>query len=356
MDLPITPSCRRNQSHLLSLTAAPRRVSISGATMRILIAEDHPHLGLLLREQVRPWGYEAVLVHDGLTALEAMCAADAPRLALVDWLIPGMDGIEVCRRIRADAADSYAYLILMTGQGGRQQMLEGLEAGADEFLTKPVEPAELRARLGAGRRIIDMQQQLRDQANRDGLTGLWNRAATLNVLARELDRAQREGQPLAVVLADLDHFKRINDTLGHLAGDAVLRHTSRKMLSSLRPYDVVGRYGGEEFLILLPGCGQLSAIRLADRLRRCIASAPVEVEGTGVSVTLSLGVAVTDGKAKPDAVELLRAADMALYAAKRAGRNCVQLGGASVRLDDPFHSLKPHASWDENGYTMASAP
>jgi two-component system cell cycle response regulator len=324
--------------------------------MRILIAEDHPHLGLLLREQLRPWGYEAVLVHDGCAALEAICAADAPRLALLDWLMPGMDGIEVCRRIRAESADSYAYLILMTGQGGRQQMLEGLEAGADEFLTKPVEPAELKARLGSGRRIIDMQEQLRDQASRDGLTGLWNRAATLNILTRELDRAQREGQPLAVVLADLDHFKRINDTFGHLAGDGVLRHTARRMLGSLRPYDVVGRYGGEEFLIILPGCGSAAALGLAERLRRCVGADPVEAEGADVSVTLSLGVAVTDGQANPDAVELLRAADMALYAAKRAGRNCVQLDGATVRLDGTFHGMKPHFLWGERGHMLASVP
>ncbi len=324
--------------------------------MRVLIAEDHPHLGPLLREQLRPWGYEVVLVHDGCAALEAMCAPDAPRLALLDWLMPGLDGIEVCRRLRAESASPYAYLILMTGQGGRQQMLDGLEAGADEFLTKPVEPAELKARLGAGRRIIAMQEQLRDEASRDGLTGLWNRAATLNVLARELDRAQREGQPLAVVLADLDHFKNINDTFGHLAGDAVLRHTAQRMVASLRPYDAVGRYGGEEFLILLPGCGSASALGLVERLRGCVAAEPIAAEGTDVYVTLSLGVAVTDGQANPGAVELLRAADMALYAAKRAGRNRVQLDGAPVRLDGTFHCMMPHVPLDEKGYMPANVP
>jgi diguanylate cyclase (GGDEF)-like protein len=294
--------------------------------MRILIAEDDPLLGQLLCEQVRPWGYEAVLLHNGLAALEVLRSPDAPRLALLDWLMPGLDGIEVCRRLRAEASPSYPYLILTTGQGGRQQMLEGLEAGADEFLTKPVEPVELKARLGAARRIIAMQEQLRDQASRDALTGLWNRAGALNILDRELQRARREGRPVAVLLADLDHFKRVNDTLGHLAGDAVLREAAGRLLHSVRPYDAVGRYGGEEFLIVLPGCDTDSALGLAERLRQSVAADPVEVEGGKVPLTLSLGVAVSAGQASPAALEVLRAADTALYEAKRTGRNRFVLG------------------------------
>jgi diguanylate cyclase (GGDEF)-like protein len=301
--------------------------------MRVLIAEDHPHLGQLLREQLHPWGYESVVVRDGLAALDAMRSADSPRLALLDWLMPGLDGIEVCRRLRAETAAHYAYLIVMTGQGGRQQMLEGLEAGADEFVVKPVEPAELKARLGAGRRIIAMQEQLRDQASRDALTGLWNRNAVLNILDRELKRGRRDGQPVAVMLADLDHFKRINDTFGHLAGDAVLSQTARRMLSSLRPYDAVGRYGGEEFLVVLPGCDTVSVLGLAERLRNCVSANFVEIEGENVQITFSLGVSVAEGQAGPDALDLLRSADSALYAAKRSGRNRVLLGNTTARSD-----------------------
>src|SRR5262245_22715297 len=194
-----------------------------GWRMKILIAEDQVALGALLREQVRSWGYEPVVVHDGLAAVEEMSRLPAPRLALVDWAMPGLDGIEAVRRVRQSAEGAFAYLILITGHGGRDQMLEGLAAGADEFLPKPVDAAELKVRLAAGRRIVELQDQLRHLATRDTLTGLWNRAAILARLDQELARGRREGHPVGVVLADLDHFKRINDTHGHQAGDRALR-------------------------------------------------------------------------------------------------------------------------------------
>jgi diguanylate cyclase (GGDEF)-like protein len=313
--------------------------------MRILIAEDHPQLGQLLCQQLHPWGYETIHVYDGRGALDVLRGPDAPRLALLDWLMPGLDGIELCRRLRAEAGASYPYLILMTGQGGRQQMLEGLEAGADEFLSKPVEPAELKARLGAARRIVAMQEQLRDQASRDALTGVWNRAAALSFLERELERARRQGQTLAVALADLDHFKRVNDTLGHFAGDAVLREAARRMLNSLRPYDAVGRYGGEEFLIVLPDCDADAALGLAERLRQCVTQERIEVEEREIQITLSLGVAALTGQVELDAVELLRAADSALYEAKRMGRNRVVFGTPTPRSMVDFPRLVPMSVW-----------
>jgi two-component system, cell cycle response regulator len=293
--------------------------------MKILIAEDQPHLSRLLNDQVRPWGYEPVVVHDGLTALSALQAADAPRLALLDWLMPGLDGIEVCRCVRQDPDSVHPYLVLLTGQGGRQQMLDGLEAGADDFLSKPVDDAELKARLAAGRRVVALQEQLREMAHRDALTGLRNRAAVLGALNRELTRGRREGRPVGVVLADVDHFKRINDTFGHLAGDAVLRQAARCMQDVLRPYDTLGRYGGEEFLAVLPGCDVGATAGLAERLRQCVAEEPMGAEGALVPVTISLGAAAwVDAKAA-DADGLLRAADVALYQAKAGGRNRVTL-------------------------------
>jgi diguanylate cyclase (GGDEF)-like protein len=320
--------------------------------MRILIADDEPLSGRLMAELVRPWGYEPVVVDDGLAALEALDAPDAPQLALLDWKMPGLDGIEVCRKVR-EANLPYSYLILVTGLGGRQQMLEGLEAGADEFLTKPVEPVELKARLWAGRRIVAMQEQLRDQASRDALTGLWNRAGILNILDRELDRRRREHRPLAVVLADLDHFKRVNDTFGHLAGDAVLRQAARRLLGSVRPYDAVGRYGGEEFLIVLPGCDSDSALSLAERLRLGIAAERIEANGALIQVTVSLGAAISEGEPEPDAVALLRAADAALYEAKRAGRNRVQLGiPRSLSQDEPQDTINGSLSMTDHRYTV----
>lgn len=307
--------------------------------MQILIAEDDDGLSHLLATQVRVWGYDPVVVHDGLSALEVLQTSTVPRLALLDLQMPGLDGIEVCRRLRAEPDDSYPYLILLTGQGGRQEMLDGLDAGADEFLAKPVDHAELKARLNAGRRIVAMHQQLCDQATRDALTGVWNRAAILGLLEKELDRGRREGRPVGVALADLDHFKRINDTLGHLAGDAVLSQTAQRMLGTLRPYDAVGRYGGEEFLIVLPGCDRGPALALADRLCQHVAADPIIAEGRAVGVTLSLGVTSWEPGLDWGVRELLRAADVALYAAKDLGRNCARLAAApavavGVRMQD----------------------
>lgn len=287
--------------------------------MKILIAEDQVHVGRLLESMLRPWGYEAIVVHDGLAALEALRAVDGPRLALLDWVMPGLDGIEVCRRFRDEIGRPYAYLLLVTGAGGRQQMLEGLEAGADDFLAKPVDPAELRARLGSGRRILTLEARLREMATRDALTGTWNRAAILDLLDRELSRGRREKRAVAVILADADHFKRVNDTFGHLAGDRVLREVAGRMMALLRPYDTVGRYGGEEFLIALPGCDARGAASLAERLRKGVAAEPVETQGGPLRVTLSLGVAAWRGEG--DSTGLLMAADAALYRAKHEGRD-----------------------------------
>jgi two-component system cell cycle response regulator len=291
--------------------------------MRILIADDEPGHGGPLAEVLRGWGYEPVLVHDGAEALASLCGADAPQLALLDWLMPGLDGIQVCREVRR-TQPWYSYLILVTGHGGRQQRIDGLQAGADDFLAKPVDVCELKARLRVARQIIDAQEQLRRQATRDALTGLWNRAAILALLDQELERSRREGRPLAVALVDLDHFKRINDTLGHLAGDQVLQQVAQRMQSALRGYDAVGRYGGEEFLAVLPGCGSADALELAERLRRRLSDEPVAFENSRLAVTLSVGIVACDGTKPVSAVHLLRAADESLYRAKAAGRNrCV---------------------------------
>jgi diguanylate cyclase (GGDEF)-like protein len=319
--------------------------------MRILIAEDQIHLSRLLRKMLHSWGYEVAVVHDGLAALEALRAPDAPRLALLDWLMPGLDGIEVCRRVRADAGRPYTYLVLVTGQGGREQMLDGLEAGADDFLLKPVETAELRARLASGQRIVTLQEQLLttqrqlwERATHDSLTGLWNRAAILELLHRELARGRRECRPVGVLLADLDHFKRINDTFGHLAGDRVLRQVAGRLGEAVRLYDTVGRYGGEEFLIVLPGCDAVHATGLAERLCRCVAAEPAEWQGRPIPITLSLGVAAWDAAAAGDAAGLLQTADEALYRAKAAGRNRAVLGpspGAASAGSDTGHRQRP---------------
>ncbi|HYT91896.1 MAG TPA: diguanylate cyclase [Gemmataceae bacterium] len=298
--------------------------------MRLLVAEDHVHLGQMLKDMLHAWGYDPIVVNDGLAALDILQGANAPRLALLDWIMPGLDGIQVCREVRKDIGRPYTYLVLVTGQGGKQEMLDGLEAGADDYLVKPIDAHELKARLNTAKRILTLQEQLlqiqqllREQATRDGLTGVWNRVMILDILTREMTRSQRERHPLGVIMADIDHFKLVNDTHGHLIGDEVLRQVAQRLLAVLRPYDTVGRYGGEEFLIVLPGCDLETTMTLAERLRRSVAAEPVTWEGGCVHVTLSLGVDAWDREGG-NLAALLGSADEALYHAKHAGRNRVR--------------------------------
>jgi two-component system cell cycle response regulator len=296
--------------------------------MRVLIADDDHDTTLSLAVLARAWGFEPVTANDGKTALEILQGPEAPCLAVLDWVMPPISGIDICRELRSHISRPYTYCVLVTGHAGKPALLNAMEAGADDYLLKPVDPNELCARLQAGQRIVRLQEQLlashrqlRLQAARDPLTGLWNRATILEMLDAELDRSRRDHHPLSVLMADVDHFKRINDTLGHLAGDQVLRQIAARLLTSLRPYDGVGRYGGEEFLVLLPGCDAEAAGSLAERLRRSVAEEPMEDEDRAIAVTLSLGVAAWDKKLP--AAALLRWADAALYKAKHAGRNRV---------------------------------
>lgn len=293
--------------------------------MRILIADDDDVSRLKVEYLLTQWGYEVVAVKNGNEALGVLQGPAPPALAILDWMMPAVDGIELCRRIRRERATSYVYVILLTSRLGKESMIAGMEAGADEYLTKPYDPEELRLRVRAGQRIIELQEALRVQATHDALTGAWNRGAIIEMLQRDLFRAQREGFPVGVIMVDLDHFKKINDAHGHQVGDAVLRETVQRMTSLLRPYDALGRYGGEEFLVVLLDCPATDALHLAERLRKHIAGTPVETAQGKVSVTASLGMATTQGEDRLDATELIRLADQALYAAKQQGRNRVAM-------------------------------
>lgn len=256
----------------------------------------------------------------------------APQLAVLDWMMPGLDGLEVCRRVRRLRREPYTYILLLTAKAQREDIIAGLEAGADDYLTKPFDVHELQVRLRAGKRILDLQtkliaarEELRAQATHDMLTGLWNRAAIFDLLRREVARAERGGVPVSVIMADVDHFKRVNDVHGHLVGDVVLREVARRVQMTLRPYDEVGRYGGEELLLILPRCDARQAVQVAERLRRCVAEAPIDTPEGQIAVTASFGVATHAGGTAADMQTLLRAADGALYSAKQKGRNCVVL-------------------------------
>jgi two-component system, cell cycle response regulator len=297
--------------------------------MRILIADDEPISRKLLHATLERLGHEVVAVSDGAEAIEALLAPDAPRLAILDWMMPGMNGLDVCRAIRECAAP-YVYVVLLTARDTPEDVVTGLEAGADDFLTKPFEANELRARLRSGARVLELlgnlvevQEALKVQATVDHLTGLWNRRMVLEQLDREVNRARHEKRPFAVAIVDVDRFKSINDTYGHRVGDVVLRFTASALKSQLRQYDFVGRFGGEEFLVLLPGCDAAAARAVGERMRECIASQQAMVGPDSVQVTVSVGVAVTvNGSASADS--LVEAADAALYCAKEAGRNRVE--------------------------------
>jgi len=298
--------------------------------VRILIADDSAIARRVLETTLKKWGYEVVSACDGTEAWDILQREDAPKMAILDWSMPGLDGIEVCRKARSHGPDDYVYVILLTARDEKEDMIRGMEAGADDYVVKPFDPHELKVRVRAGRRIIELQEQLvsmrealREQATHDPLTGAWNRAGIIDILEREFARLKREGGAVGVVMADLDHFKRINDTYGHMAGDTVLRECVRRMTLAMRPYDQMGRYGGEEFLIVLPGCGESNAASVAERLRRCVADDPIDTSEGMISITLSLGAASTLKARAPEAEALIRAADAALYRAKEMGRNRV---------------------------------
>jgi two-component system, cell cycle response regulator len=303
-----------------------------GCVVKVLIAEDDVVSRRLLEAMLTRWGYDVAVTRDGVEAWEVLQSADPPPLAILDWMMPQMDGVEVCRKVRERGQEPYIYLLLLTTKGHKDNIIEGLDAGADDYLTKPFDPHELQVRLRTGKRImtlqaelIDAREALRVQAMHDSLTGVWNRRAILDVLGGELARSRREGLSVAVALADLDQFKRINDTYGHLAGDAALCEAASRMHTLLRPYDAIGRYGGEEFLMVLPGCTSQDAFKLAERLRIGVSQEPVKISGGAIDVMCSLGVAASDAIASLDPIALIRAADSALYQAKAGGRNRVEV-------------------------------
>ncbi|MBJ6724500.1 GGDEF domain-containing response regulator [Geomesophilobacter sediminis] len=299
--------------------------------MKILIADDDDHFRRLLAEILEQWGYEVTATASGEEALVALQSDDSPRVAILDWMMSGLTGIEVCRKVRDEMAEPYTYLILLTSQQREEDLVLGMEAGADDYLTKPLKVNELRVRLRAGIRIIELQTELveareylRHKASHDSLTGLWNHEEIRGILRRELAREERVGGCVSVIMADIDHFKRINDTYGHLVGDEVLRQVAHRMQVLARTYDFIGRYGGEEFMLVVPQCCRDCTVAFAERLRKSISRESFETSAGKLPVTLSLGVASLG--AGVDAETLVREADHALYRAKERGRNRVEAG------------------------------
>lgn len=298
--------------------------------MKVLIADDSLVMRRLLEATLTGWGYDIVSASDGAEAWECLQREDSPPLAILDWIMPVHTGPELCRLVRAQQKERYTYILLLTSKSQREDIVEGMGSGADDYVTKPFDQHELEVRVRAGRRILDLQDQLmrtkealREQATHDSLTGCWNRATVMDILSRELTRSRREQSWLGVMMMDLDHFKSINDTFGHAAGDLALKEVVVRMEHSMRAYDALGRYGGEEFLVILPGCDENAMLSQSERLRQAITASSIDVGSVRLSVSASFGATSCPPGNELTIEQVLHAADDALYRAKRLGRNRV---------------------------------
>jgi diguanylate cyclase (GGDEF)-like protein len=280
-------------------------------------------------KSLESWGLETVSTRNGGEAWRALQDPKI-RMALLDWEMPEADGPELCRRVRAAAGKRYTYIILLTSRDKSEDIIAGLEAGADDYMVKPIKLQELKARLQTAHRIIELedkllqsQKRLFELATKDGLTKLWNRRTILQFLEEELAQGEREGQPTSLIMLDVDNFKTINDTCGHQAGDKVLAALASRLQKQVRPYDRIGRYGGDEILIVLPNCRLSHTAGIAERLRRDCIRKPAKFNGQALGFTLSIGVSSSENRTRPTADRLIQAGDLALYEAKRLGRDRV---------------------------------
>jgi len=300
--------------------------------MKVLLVDDDPISRLLLLPLLDKWGCDVQVAKDGTSAWAALQAPDSPHLVLMDWMMPGLSGVEICRKLRARKVEAYTYVILLTARHNQQDFIEGLESGADDYLTKPCNTTELRARIRIGERILQMQadviqarELVRFKSTHDSLTGAWSRGNTFDMLERELSRANREGKSLGMILIDFDRFKNINDSLGQLAGDDVLRAAALRILGSVRIYDIVGRVGGEEFLLLFSGCDTAAIRSKAERIRGIIAGSPFKTITGAVSLTASLAAFSAAPSEFHTSESVLRSLNGALCRAKELGRNRVEM-------------------------------
>ena len=296
--------------------------------MEVLIADDDALSRRILQDVLVTWGYQVKVTKNGHEAWEALQREDTPSLAILDWMMPGLDGVEICKLLRQQAKDRYTYIILLTSRYRPEDIVQGLEAGADDYIIKPFNPEELKYRLKIGQRIIDLEERILGLARIDYLTGLLNRRAFMERLEAEISRSKREKTSLGIIIIDLGFFKRVNDSYGHLAGDRVLQSVARCLQQSCRKYDFAGRYGGEEFILGFPGVTKEGIQDIAFRIRKSISQCKTICTGQQepITVTASLGVACMEDHF--DADQLISAADDALYQAKREGRDKVVMAGS----------------------------
>jgi len=301
--------------------------------MKVLIAEDDILSSRALEEFLTKWGYDSTVTHNGNQAWKAFKENiqnirshenKALRIAILDWEMPEMKGIELCKKIREyskDKSDVYIYIILLTGKDRQEEIIKGLSAGADDYITKPFDFMELRVRLKNAERIILTQDRERQRASTDNLTQLWSRNKILEFLNEETEREGRYGEIIGVVMADIDYFKKINDTYGHVVGDQVLKEVAFRLKNSMRRYDKIGRYGGDEFIAVFPRCGHKQIKSVAERLRKSVSSNDIKTSSGPLKVTVSIGATCSENCPSVSSEELIKSSDKALINAKKQGRN-----------------------------------
>jgi two-component system, cell cycle response regulator len=313
-----------------------KELDASASDFKVLVADDSRIYRKLVEQTLSEKQYTVLFAKNGREAMD-LFSEHQPSLVITDWMMPDLTGIELCEHVRNYPRQSYTYLIILTGITEKDELVKGLAAGADDYLTKPFHSNELLARVGVGRRIVELHRQLeaknlllQELALTDSLTGLPNRRAMDDWATRQLSGAARYGFSFLVVLADLDHFKTVNDTYGHHAGDTVLKRFAEILKANSRRSDICGRIGGEEFLFVLTHTTPANAQIAIERIRAELEASKFDFDGGSLTVTASFGLAVFEGKQPADFNRLVSQADTALYAAKRAGRNRVEIAAPLV--------------------------
>lgn len=293
--------------------------------VRVLIAEDEPISRRMLENALKSWGYEVIVTRNGQEAWKALNTSDRPGLVILDWMMPGANGVEICRWLRSCDSQTYTYIILLTARNFEGDMVTALEAGADDYIVKPFKAEELKYRLQIGQRIIEQEKKILNLAQIDDLTGLLTRRAFREKMEIDLDRFRKEAGCFGIIIGDIDNFKVVNDTYGHQVGDQVLQFFARCLRNNSRTDDYVGRYGGEEFIIGVPGANLQETKEVAERFRKAIETSliPLLSLDHAIFITASFGVDCVDAANRRNrgSDELIHNADEALYMAKNQGRN-----------------------------------